>query len=115
LEEEIAAAQAIVVGEVIAAEPLAEDASDPAGWTAFRYTVRVRRQLGGVVPASITIKAENDSGGYRMNAGETHLLFLKKNDASYSVDPCGNSTALPQGAAVVERVEQLLSKRSISP
>ena len=111
LEQELASANAIVVGTVLSAKGLNEDKTDPGGWTSFIYTFEVSQLLLGNVPMSIELSATNDSGGYRMSVGETHLLFLSKRDTRLSVNPCGNSTALPKGQAVFEQLQSLLRAR----
>jgi hypothetical protein len=108
LEDEVTSAYAIVVGNVIRVDPLREDLADPDGWTAFTYTFRVTQQLRGSVPLEIVLRAENDSGGYRMDENETHLLFLEKRDEFYHVSPCGNSTKLPKGYPILERLKTML-------
>lgn len=112
LEDETKAASAIVIGTVSSVQPLNEDPSDPGGWTAFIYTVRVAKHLKGQTPDSFHLRVENDSGGYRMERGESHLLFLAKEGSDTSVDACGNSTQLPKGSEVVDRVRALLAPKT---
>jgi hypothetical protein len=109
LEDETKAATAIVIGTVSNVQPLSDDPSDPGGWTAFIYTVRVSEHLKGQEPDSFRLRVENDSGGYRMERGESHLLFLAKEGHILSFDVCGNSTQLPKGSAVADRVRALLA------
>lgn len=111
VEDETKSALAIVIGTVSSVQPLNEDPSDASGWTAFIYTVRVSQRLKGQAPDSFRLRVENDSGGYRMELGDTHLLFLAKEGDSVSVDSCGNSTQLPKGTSVVERVRALLAPK----
>ena len=108
LEEEMVSANAVVVGTITNVEALSEDPSDPGGWTAFIYKVKINECLLGNVSNELLMRAENDSGGYRVNLGETHLLFLKKREGIYSADPCGNSIQLPEGNTVLDRIRELL-------
>lgn len=104
--------RAIVVGRVVAEKGLTEDASDPDGFTAFMYTFEVLRQLKGKLSGRITLKAQNDSGGYRMAVGEQHLLFLEKKGSYFEADACGNSSELPEGSVTLQRVEALLRRKT---
>ena len=64
------------------------------------------------MPDSFRLRVENDSGGYRMERGESHLLFLATKGNDLAVDACGNSTQLPKGSAVVDRVRALLAPKT---
>jgi hypothetical protein len=108
LEEETRASAAIVVARLVHTEPVSEDKSDPEGWTAFIYILQVAEVLKGKVPRNFILRVENDSGGYRMQDGEIHLLFLSKGDAGLSVDPCGNSAEMPKGEETVKRVRAII-------
>ena len=110
LEEETASSDAIAVGTVVGVQPLSEDPADPEGWTAFIYRFRVTETLRGTISNEITLRAENDSGGYRMQNGETHLLFLRREKEAYTVDPCGNSVELPRGRTTLKKLKTLLSR-----
>jgi hypothetical protein len=101
LEQEITTADAIVVGTVVRVQRLNEDKTDPDGWTSFIYTVRVKKILRGNTPTDIALRASNDSGGYRMSAGETHLLFLSRRGTYFTVDSCGNSRDVHKDQTVV--------------
>jgi hypothetical protein len=109
LEAETRTSRAIVIGQVTSQQDLHEDASDPDGISAYVYTVRVLRQLKGTVPGSIKLRTENDSGRYPMSVGERHLLFFDTTSDYFQADPCGNSTELPRGNAIVKKLEQLLA------
>src|SRR5678815_4315060 len=102
LEEEVKISAAIVVVTVEDVRTLSEDPSDPDGWTSFIYKVRVKEKILGHAPTEIILRAQNDSGGYRMSKGESHLLFLKRDREQFSADVCGNSTILPKGSQVLE-------------
>ena len=110
LVEEVKTSEAIVVVTVEDVQALSEDPSDPGGWTSFIYKVRVEETISGHAPTEITLRAQNDSGGYRMSKGESHLLFLKRNGDQFSADVCGNSTVLPKGSQVLEDLRALLAK-----
>jgi hypothetical protein len=115
LNSEIRFSQAIVTGKVIKTSPLQEDRDDPDGVTAYLHTVRVLRQLKGRLPAVISVRVNNDSGRYAMSAGEEHLLFFTMSGSTLSVDGCGNSRQLPQGADVLRQVEAQLGRRPMHP
>lgn len=115
LTEEVSSTQFIVIGKVVDAKTLQEDASDPEGVTAHLWRVKLRRQLKGHSPQNITIRIDNDSGRYLMAAGEKHLLFLTKGEGFFSVDSCGNSTSLPKGRTTLHRVEAELKHRQDAP
>jgi hypothetical protein len=112
LEQETRSADAIVVGTVVKVVPLSEDRSDPQGYTAFLYTVRVDEQLRGSLPAEIQVRAENDSGGYRMAILESHLLFLTTRGPFKIANACGNSVRLQGDKSAVNRVKALLAGAS---
>ncbi len=115
LAVEIRASRAIVIGRVTSERPLREDASDPDGISAYVYTFEVSRVLKGRVPALIMLRAQNDSGGYRMSVGERHLLFLSKPASYFEADSCGNATELPRGDLTVRKVEDQLAGRAKPP
>lgn len=109
LAEEVRSADVIVTGKVVRGQVLREDASDPQGVTAHLWTVRSIRQLQGRAPRLLTLRVENTSGRYPMQLGEEHLLFLTRDDKHFLVSGCGNSSALPQGMAVLTRVQAMLA------
>ncbi len=109
LGDEIQTSAAIVVGEVIKVHTLSEDLADPQGITAYIYTVRVLKRLKGTVPAVVRVRSENDSGRYRMNVGEKHLLFLTSKGQYFAADSCGNSSTMSRGQATLIQVNQALS------
>lgn len=109
LKTEVRDSPSIAVGTVISVRALQEDPSDPVGVTAFIYTVDLSQELKGNLPKRITLRAENDSGSYRMVRGETDLLFLSYLDGKFMVDACGNSTVLPAGQKVMIEVRKMLA------
>jgi hypothetical protein len=115
LRVEVRNSQSIAVGTVTSVRAFQEGPSDPAGVSALVYTVDLSQELKGNVPKRITLRAENDSGGYRMARGETDLLFLTYLDGKFTVDACGNSTELPKGRKVVLEVSKLLAHPQPSP
>lgn len=117
LEDEVKSSNAIVVATVTDVQAFSEDPSDPGGWTSFVYTVRVDETLLGRTPSELILRAQNDSGGYRMSARERHLLFLKRIGDQFSADVCGNSTALPEGDQVLSLLRAQLEKarHAVSP
>lgn len=115
LREELRITNLIAIGKITKAKHLQEDSSDPDGITAYIYTVQISRQLRGHLPHVISIRDDNDSGRYAMEAGEEHLLFLSKKKKYFSVDSCGNSSVLPEGNAVLKQVEAALAQQSNAP
>ena len=115
LEQEVKIADAIVVGTVVRVQRLNEDKTDPEGWTSFVYTVRVMQILRGHTPTDIALSASNDSGGYRMSTGQTHLLFLSRQGTYFTVDACGNSRDLRKDRTVVHRVKLVLQSKKDAP
>ena len=109
IEEEAESAVAIVVAKVVKVQGLTEDPTDRAGFTSYLYTVQVFERLKGRTENVLTIKVSNDSGGYRMVDGETHLLFLRTSRDGYSVDSCGNSSEISKGRAIAEQVRLVLT------
>jgi hypothetical protein len=115
LNEEIRSTRAIVIGKVTKSQYLQEDPTDPEGITAYIYTVQILQRLKGRVPRIVNVRNENDSGRYAMDVGEKHLLFLSTQGEHFLVDSCGNSSPLPQGDAVLKRVEAKLGRTSNAP
>jgi hypothetical protein len=115
LKHEVGTSSAIVIGRVEHIKYVQADPSDPNGITSYVYTVRRLQELKGSVPEYLTLRAENDSGGYRMNARETDLLFLTQAKNGLTVDVCGNSTELPEGTSVVSEVRRLLGQQGAQP
>jgi len=115
LKYEVGASPAIIIGKVARVQYVQADPSDPDGITSYVYTVRRLQELKGSIPMYLTLRAENDSGGYRMNEGETALLFLTRAKGGFTVDACGNSTELPKGASVVSEVRRLQAQQGAQP
>ena len=110
LEQEMESTEAVIVGTVEKVVGLTEDESDPEGYTAFLYTVRVTETIHGKIPAEVILRADNDSGAYRVEEGESHLFFLKMKGEYFSADPCGNSAEMPRAAAVIDELKAILSE-----
>jgi hypothetical protein len=104
VRDEVLASDAIVVGTVSKVLPL-KDLSDPTGISAYMYTVKVSKRYKGTVPEFITLRAENDSGGFRMESGLTYILFLSKLGKYFSADACGHSQELPKSGALIKEVQ----------
>ena len=115
LKYEVGASSAIIIGKVARVQYVQAAPSDPDGITSFVYTVHRLQELKGSVPKYLTLRAENDSGGYRMNAGETNLLFLTRTKGGFTVNVWGNSTELPKGTSVVSEVRRLLAQQGAQP
>ena len=108
LKEEIASSEIIVTAEVTNSRELQEDPADPTGITAYIYTAHVLQQLKGRLPKTFKLRTENDSGRYPMEVGEKHVLFLHHEGKFLEADSCGSSSPLPEGDAVLHRVEEVL-------
>ena len=115
LNTEVNATPIIIIGKVTKVRYVQDDPADPDGITAYLYTVDRLQELKGSVPNQITLRAENDSGGYRMSTGETSLLFLKWSNGAFTANVCGNSTELPKGDHVVSEVRKLLAQQGVQP
>lgn len=111
LKDEIKATPLIIVGKIVGQQYIQGDPTDPDAITAYIYKIQVLRLLKGVAPRTVYVQAENDSGGYRMNFGEQDLLFLRKIGRLFEADACGNSARFPEGTAVAQKVEALLTSR----
>ena len=109
LPQEVQTTETIIIGAVENIQPLQEDQDDPLGITAYLLSVKVLRNLKGKLPASITLRIENDSSRYPISIGEQHILFLNKENNVFTVNSCGNSSPLPQGLNILTQVEAELS------
>ncbi len=103
MRDEVLASNAIVVGKVSKVSPVKADGGD--GITAFVYTVKVSKRYKGTVPDIITLRSENDVGGFIMEGGLTYILFLTKYPRYFSVDACGHSQELPKSGSLVKQVQ----------
>jgi len=110
LASEVRAADGIVIGRVLSEQGLREDPADSDGYTAYNVTVRVITRLKGNLPSVIVIRNENTSARYPMSIGEEHLLFVSKDDEGLSVNSCGNSSLMPEGAQQVQTIRAQLQK-----
>ena len=108
LRDEIKATPLIIVGKVTGQRYIQGDPTDPEGITAYIYRIQVLELLKGTAPKTVYVRAENDSGGYRMNLGDEDLLFLKEAGDFFEADVCGNSSQLPEGQAELARVRAAL-------
>jgi hypothetical protein len=115
LQQEVKASDAIVVGTVVHVQGLNEDQTNPDGWTSFVYSVRVKKIIRGRTSTNILLSASNDSGGYRMSPGESHLLFLSRQGTFFIVDNCGNSRDLRKDPTAVDRVKLVLRSEKHAP
>ena len=116
LRDEVAAADWIVVGRIVSQtarpDPAAPDDPDAIGRYVFR--VELERELKGAPPRVIEIESPADSGGYRVEVGETHLLFLASAPRP-SVDACGNSGVLAHSRDALRATERLLADPVAKP
>jgi len=93
--QEAQSAEAVLIGRVSAEVVLAEDAADPQGITAIRYTVAIQETLRGTATGSIQLRSENTSSRFPMQVGKSYLLFVSaSSDGTKLVDSCGNSGLL---------------------
>jgi hypothetical protein len=107
LKTEVLNADAIVIGRVLSEHRLREDAGDPDGVTASEVTIKVLKSLKGSLPGVIVVRNENTSSRYPMSVGETHILFVSRNNNDTWIDSCGNSEAMPRGERVAKEVRRL--------
>ena len=110
LESEVRSSDAIILGKVTGVRELHEDPTDGDDVSALVYTVRVSRLLSGHAPTLITLRVLNDSGAYRMDLGERHVLLLSKEGGRFVVNACGNSSQLPEGQSLVASAARILAK-----
>ncbi len=115
LATEVQVSDSIVVGEVLAKHPLPEPA-DPDAAPASMIDIRVEKILKGGAGRIVSVFVEEDSGGYRMDIRERHLLFLKRSRAGiFTVDSCGNSVALSASEEEPDRVHKALEGSAHAP
>jgi len=79
LKHEVGVSTAIIIGKVTRVRNVQANPSDPSGITSYVYTVRRLQELKGNVPKYVTLRAENDSGSYRMNAGGDEFAVSNSN------------------------------------
>jgi hypothetical protein len=108
LETEVRAAQAIIIGRVLAEQRLQEDPDDPHGVMASNFKIKVLKKLKGRLPGVIVVRNENTSSRYPMSVGEEHILFVSRTDRETWIDSCGNSDVLPRGKHVVKAIRTQL-------
>lgn len=109
LAKEVQSTPIILIGTVVKTRALA-DPNDSQSYAYQVYTVRVSEILKGSSPGLVVLFTSNDSGGFKMNVGETDLLFLRKRGNFYEVDGCGNSGDLGKFGANAERIRSLLTE-----
>jgi hypothetical protein len=108
LKEEVRTADAIVIGRVLSAQWLQDDADDPDGFSASNVTIKVLRTLKGRLPSVIVVRIENTSSRYAMSVGEEHVLFVSHMNRKTWIDSCGNSDVMPRGRQVVKEIHAQL-------
>ncbi len=108
LKTEVVTAKSIVIGRVLSAHLLQEDADDPDGITASNVTIKVLTKLKGTLPNVIVVRNENTSSRYPMSVGEEHILFVSRTNREMWIDSCGNSDVMPNGEQVVRKIRAQL-------
>lgn len=107
LPDEVAAADWIVVGRIVS-QATRPDSDDPDAIGGYVFRVELERALKGAPPRVIEIESPADSGGYRVEVGETHLLFLASAPRP-TVDACGNSGVLAQSLDTLQATKRRLA------
>ena len=81
---------AVLVGTVMAAQPVAEAWDFLDG---VNYTVRVDSKIHGDARPNteVTIFSENSPRFFPMYVGQQYVLYLQPENGRYQVDNCGNS------------------------
>jgi hypothetical protein len=87
---------------------LHEDPSDPDGITASAVEIKQITRLKGNMPKVFVIRNENTSARYSMSIGEEHLLFVSRSGRDLWVNSCGNSSAMPEGKALIKQIRMQL-------
>jgi hypothetical protein len=93
--KEMHTASSVIVGTVIAAEPVAESWDFLDG---ISYTVRVDSVLHGKTPHSREYKifSENSPLVFPMSVGKHYVLYVQPQYDRYLVNNCGNSHPMEQ-------------------
>ena len=119
LEHELAGSVAVIVGVPVNVRNLSEDPSDPDGWTARIYRVRVSKVLRGHIGNEIDIRGENDSGRFGFEVGKKYLLFVSRHSAedgyptqaegTFFVSSCKSSGLLSNSTDVLRQLGFLIT------
>ena len=91
--KEMMQSSAVIVGTVIAAEPV------PEAWDfldGVNYTVRVDTKIRGKAKANteVVVFSENSPRFFAMYVGQQYMLYLQPQYGRNQVDVCGNSHSL---------------------
>lgn len=94
--EEITKSEYIVVGTVTSRRILVDPESDPKGYEAEIFQVKVESVIHGHPPKYVTrqyltIFNYNDSSRFPMRIGEKYLLFVSSGSDGFWINSCGNS------------------------
>lgn len=108
LKTEVRTAEAVIVGRLLSAHGLHEDAEDPGGITASSVQIEVLKKLKGNPPGVLVVRNENTSSRYPMAVGEEHILFLSRTGDETWIDSCGNSEVMANGAQLVSKIRTQL-------
>jgi hypothetical protein len=109
VQEEARSSAAVITGVLERERNLSEDKADPDGVTATLYTVKVVSQLKGKVRNVVSIRSENTSSRFPLDANIQYLLFLKTDGGDFFIDSCGNSGALSTHLNAAAEVQQMVS------
>lgn len=101
-------ASQLVVEATLTQTHVLGNAGDPAGVSAYVYTLRVDRILRGKAAAALRVYESNDSGraAFRWVPGRKYLLFLSyaPRQRSWELDGCGNSGPLSEAKMALTEI-----------
>jgi hypothetical protein len=88
-------ASSVIVGTVVAAEPV------PEAWDfldGVNYTIRIDSKIHGKARANteVTVFSENSPRFFPMYVGQQYVLYLQPQYGRNQVDNCGNSHSLDE-------------------
>jgi hypothetical protein len=108
--KEMQMASSVIVGTVIAAQPV------PEAWDfldGVNYTVRVDSKIRGKVRPNteVTVFSENSPRFFAMYVGQQYVLYLQPQYGRNQVDNCGNSHSLDETPATATTTSLKLPKQ----
>jgi hypothetical protein len=121
LASEVKASEFVVIGKLDSYRRVV-DPSDPEGYEATLYRVRVEQVLSGRLPgyvrkSHLTIYNENTSARFPFDdsvhagAGKRYLLLVRAGPDGYWVDACGHSGELDASRETLNRIRSLAAAR----
>jgi hypothetical protein len=107
--KEMHMASAVVVGTVVAAQPV------PEAWDfldGVNYTVRVDSTIRGKARPNteVTVFSENSPRFFAMYVGQRYVLYLQPQYGRYQVDNCGNSRPTDDAASASVKPTKTIAK-----